>query len=63
MRCEGVVSFCIGKLRAGFEAIADPTGEAPEESGGEGGKPGRVNVGGAEGGLNHGKGLEGFNGT
>ena len=52
-----------GALRAGFEAVADPIGEAAEEFGGESGGPGGIDAGGAEGGLNHGKGLEGFKGT
>ncbi len=52
-----------GALRAGFEAVADPIGEASEEFGGESEGPGGVDAGGAESGLNHGKGLEGFKGT
>ena len=51
MQHEGVIAFCIGKLRAGFEAVADPIGETAEELGGEGGGPGGVDASGAEGGL------------
>ena len=52
-----------GDLGAGFESSAGPTGEAAKEFGGECGQPGRVDAGGADGGLNQGKGLEGFKGT
>ncbi len=52
-----------GALRAGFEAVADPIGEAAKEFDGESGGPGGVDAGGAEGGLNHSKGLEGFKGA
>ena len=50
-------------MRAGFEAVADPIGEAAEEFGSESGRPGGVDAGGAEGGLNYSNGLEGFKGA
>ncbi len=52
-----------GALGAGFEAVADPIGEAANEFSSESGGPGGVDAGGAEDGLNHGKGLERLEGT
>ena len=40
-----------GALGAGFEAVADPVGEAAEEFGDKSRGPGGVDAGGAEGGL------------
>ena len=60
MQHEGVIAFCIGKLRAGFEAVADPIGETAEELGGECEWPERIDAGGAEGGLDCREGVECF---